>query len=177
MSFCDKINLIAYLEGEDPGNKIRNHLKKCPACRSELLVYRKLIQGMIKLQPSLVSSCSKKDLAIEAAIAKTDPDLEHLGECSICKDVYQTIKEALQGLEDRTEKSREPLPKIISELAADRKKKWLEARMKKVLDFQGIKDEKEQAARLKKLLEKEDDSLPKAAFPDDLADEDPEKDD
>lgn len=179
MTSCDLIDLIAYIEGEDPGGKIEKHLKGCSNCREELAAFNKLLSGLVAAHQTKTLFCPQKKNTIESALGEIQPDQQHLDGCPECNDLFQTITDAFHDIENKAATSQNPLPELISEQVAVRKKKWITARLRNVLDFQGIKDKKEQEAHIKKLLQETPDSLPKAAFPDDLAgkNKDNDKDD
>jgi hypothetical protein len=47
---CDKIDLIAYLEGQHPDSEIERHLKSCDHCRSRLAHYQLLTDALVALK-------------------------------------------------------------------------------------------------------------------------------
>ena len=92
-----------------------------------------------------------------------------------CRKELEIIRRLLGGIAaasaDQTVPDKlpsEPLPPEILRKVEERKQKWILTRAKRVLDFHPAKKPVDETARLKKLLEDTDDSLPLAAFPDDL---------
>ena len=176
MISCDSINYIAYLEGEDPDGAIEKHLKQCTHCRRELGQYQKLIQGLVAYRRESKDICAEREETIESALGEREPDATHLSECSECKDTFDRVAAAMKDLEKEPLPTPVQLPEAVAVLVEDRKKNWLDSRIEKVLDFQGIKDEKEREKAKKKMLEAPDDYMSLAAFPDDLIGEKKEED-
>lgn len=106
----------------------------------------------------------------------------HIECCPSCRRELQIYRKLAEGLimremlmtpeqSDRNFALSE-LPLGVKELVAERKKKWMEDRVIKVLGAQGIKDKRVQQRMLKSILESPPEDLLKAAFPDDLTDDD-----
>lgn len=168
MITCESLDLISYLEGEDPGGEAKKHVKACQRCRERLRIYQKLLEGLVASRRSQGTDCLKKKETVDAAISNGGANEAHLATCEVCANLYAGVKDILAELEEIVEQSTDKLPADISQQVAARKHKWLEGRLNKVFDLQGVRDEKEREARIRKILEKEAESLPKAVFPEDL---------
>lgn len=64
------------------------------------------------------------------------------------------------------------LPDRLNELICERKKQWQKRQLGHVLQFGNIRNKETQKSIIKRLMEEQPFDLPKAAFPDDLEDED-----
>lgn len=168
MKKCDSINLIAFLEGVDPGGSVKRHISTCAHCRRELDRYRKLIEGLTAAWRPAAQSCARIDRTVQAALGEAAPEPEHLAKCPSCKLVHDAVADGVKQAEQIDEDRLVPLPEKVAQLVAARKKKYLSGHLKKVLDFQGIKDRKKRGDAIRRILADADRALPKAAFPDDL---------
>jgi len=64
------------------------------------------------------------------------------------------------------------LPDRLRKKVEERKKQWLEQQLGNVMEFKNIKKKQDQQTILDRLMGEQPVDLPKAAFPDDLEDED-----
>ena len=108
----------------------------------------------------------------------------HLQACSACRQELDVYRRLLTGLVGSPEAEEEeplpelPLPPALQELAAERRRRWTETRLRKALSFRGITDRKAQDARIERIIAADaaDDALRLAAFPDDLLSEEDQDD-
>ena len=173
MTTCDQMDLIAYLEGYDPQGRVARHVKGCPHCRNLLGQYRLLLQGMIDSRPA----CPYTPATLAAALGDAEPDRRHLTACVLCRGLFETVCESVADLGKKTAAETAPLPPAVKERITRQRRTWLKGRLRRVLDFQGIRDRKQRQATIRRMLETldhEDRQWLKAAFPEDLAREDPE---
>jgi hypothetical protein len=168
MTSCDSIDLVAFLEGVDPAGRAKRHLSDCERCRLKLDQYRRLIGGLAATRNMELSGCDHIERTLKAAFDASVPEPAHLKECSFCRGVHTAAVQGFRQAEIADEESFVPLPENVARLVAERKKKYLSGRLKKVLDFQGIKDRKQRGDAIRRILDGADRALPKAAFPDDL---------
>ncbi len=103
----------------------------------------------------------------------------HIQQCSTCRQRFMdyitltgamTIAGCIPEEEQQDFPPCTELPGKLKELAAGRKKKWQKQQMAGVFTLANIK-KSEQQDIIDRLLGEEPDALPKAAFPDDLDDD------
>jgi predicted anti-sigma-YlaC factor YlaD len=166
---CDDIDLIAYLEGEQPDPEISRHLESCHPCRRRLSQYQRLTRAMVQSRLGTAAACPHRDETLAAAVAETQQDAHHLATCRECRELAADVAHSLADIEMKAAASTDALPQDLLKRVGERKARWQAEQFRRVLDFQDVKDRKRQDEMTRTFFDSANDALPKAAFPDDLA--------
>lgn len=175
MTTCHSIDYIAVIDGCDSDGSMAAHISACVHCQKELAAYRKLITALVTTRQARGAGCLSQDTIVRAALGESEGDTGHLADCGPCRKLYDDIRSAVAGVDEAVTEG-VALPPALAALAEKRKKKYQAARLRKVIDLQGIRDRNAQDETIAGMLSSEaDDALPLAAFPDDLSGKEEER--
>jgi|GEM_PF-6984957 len=173
---CDDIDLVGYIEGQ-ASEEVRCHLETCAACRKKLAQVRTIIGALVDAAWEDDACTSFRERALDRVIDGETPDQEHLDACPACREFYQAAVDALGWTEKKSPLEWAPLPDKVRQMAAERHRQWMKSRLEKVISLQGVKDDRTKKDQLDQMLDDSAEDLPRAAFPDDLADTEDKEDD
>ena len=77
MLSCDDVNLIDYIEGNDPSNTIKQHLLSCDKCQRKLSDFKKLIRTLAQEKATEIYEDLEPD---QSADEKEEPLPENIKE-------------------------------------------------------------------------------------------------
>ncbi len=169
METCDNIDLISYMEGQDPEGAIARHLEQCPECRQVLEDFKTLIPAFKELQACQKTECGREQEIIHCAVEGANPDASHLARCSSCRATYTLVRQVMEDAQPDQIKDSLPLPEAVKNKVRALRERAQARRFTKVLDLTGIQDKRERE-RLEQQAREQEDSGLKAAYSDDLLD-------
>jgi hypothetical protein len=180
MKPCDEFDIVGFLEGQASDQEdLRRHIDGCPECRAKLEKMQTVIAALVDSQQQENVCGEFRRKGVDGILDGGAPDQEHLEACPACREFYQAAEEALLWCEKKSPQDWEPLPDKIREMAAERHRRWLKNRLKRIVGQRDASQDEDVATkeRIRRMMEDAPDDLPKAAFPDDLVERDDEDED
>lgn len=157
MTDCNQTDIIGYMEGIDPGGATARHLADCPACRQAL----RRFQWVMKL---VAEGGNQRGAKKKGPLSSIPPDA----------DSSDRLEAELTALGQRSLREMAALPPAINAEIDAIRELHQRRQVEKVLDLQGIKDRHARDEAARRMMADAPEDLPKAAFPDDLADDEDE---